>query len=89
MLGPNSSRNRPVPTPETIPFGQWLHHYWKLQATCQNPDCNRISEVHMGEIINKIGEGAYFSEQIAEHISRKLVCIRCGWRGPKVTVVKG
>lgn len=82
--GPASHLSEKDVTPQTLPFSEWYKRQWRLQAQCQ---CGRTRDVHMGAVLNLMGEQAAFTEGNARRIAAATKCIECGRRGPKLTVV--
>lgn len=86
ILGPAPQSHYRPPEPATVVIGEWFHHGWQIQASCS---CGRSSIVHLGNLIRKVGGGFHFNDHSNTRISEMLTCIRCGKRGPALTVVKG
>lgn len=65
-------------------LGDFFNHYQQIEATCS---CGRVYDVHLGNVIRAYSDEEIVSERFLAGLSKRLVCIRCHARGPKLRVV--
>jgi hypothetical protein len=65
-------------------LGDFRHRQQELQATCS---CGRVHNAHLGNLIREFGDDAQLGPGKLAAIARRMKCIRCGERGPKLEII--
>lgn len=73
----------PINAPHMIPLDRWWSYNLHAVAHCA---CGRVAVVHTAELLKRLNRHqAVDAKQLVE-FSQRVKCIRCGAKGPKITL---
>jgi hypothetical protein len=73
----------PINAPHMVPLGEWWAHHLYAVAHCT---CGRVAVVHTSELLKRLNHHQAVSAAALAKFAESVKCIRCGAKGPKLTL---